>query len=510
MAVGKQPDTVIEFDGEYTTARVMGLEEGDLDEATYDQIERLVNHDAFRNPMRVMPDTHFAPASIVGLTMPVGERVVPNVIGVDIGCGMIAVKLADPVGNLGLSREEIDERVRARVPMGWGRDGVRAPERDYHHLVDDFPWERVNERLENFVEQVDAEYVPYMQEFLDEGGYDGKPYFDELVEERAGTISKYFDDRTAINQAGTLGAGNHFIEICEAANSGDSWVVIHSGSRGLGENTAKYWQREAIDEEELRQEWYAEHLDPVREELAEYPADYLRFDLDEVDDEELRNWLQGGKGEDFINYDAIPKLEREDVKSELKALVPDGSPPEADDVMDDSLAYLDGEQAAGYLIDMLFCQEYAVWNRTLMAEATADAIGTEVAETIHARHNIVDFRDGMIRKGATRAYEGERAVVPFNMSAGTLLVEGKSNDEWHCSVCHGAGRVKSRGEARRTVTEEEIREQMEAADAYASELPLDEAPDAYKDTALIEDAIEPTAEVLDRLEVLVNFKAPSS
>lgn len=497
---------MIEIEGEYTTAKVMGLDDDQLEDSAREQIQRMVNHPAFRNPVRVMPDTHKGAGSVIGFTMPVGDRIVPNVIGVDIGCGMIAVRLSDRIDELDLTHEEIDTLVRDRVPMGWGRDGVRAPNRDYYHVVDDFPWERVNDRLERFVEEVDAPYVSRMREFLSNGGYDGKPYLDDIIS-RARQMGRYFDQNTAINQVGTLGGGNHFIEICESVQTGDTWVVIHSGSRGLGENTAKYWQKQAIDVERKQREWRAERASEARDHFSDYPDDYVKFDTESVSDKELLDWLQGGQGEDFVNYDAIPREERERVRKELKRAVPEGSPPDPN--LDDSLDYLEGDAAAGYLIDMLFCQEYAVWNRTLMAEATADAIGTSIAETIHARHNIVDFRDGVIRKGATRAYEDERAVVPFNMSAGTLLVTGKSNESWHHSVCHGAGRVMSRNEAEDTVTEDEIREQMEEVGAYASELPLDEAPDAYKDTALIEAAIEPTADIVDRLEVVHNFKAPS-
>lgn len=158
---------------------------------------------------------------------------------------------------------------------------------------------------------------------------------------------------------------------------------------------------------------------------------------------------------------------------------------------------------------MLFCQEYTAENRREITYNTANALDTEIVEKIHTRHNIVDFQDGVIRKGATRAYDGERMVIPFNMAAGTLIVEGKSNERWNNSVCHGAGRVMSRREAEATVSRDELRRQMEQAGAYASELPLDEAPAAYKDISLIEEAIQPTADIVDRLTVVHNFKAPS-
>lgn len=499
---------MIEIDGAYTTARVMGLSDGELQDTAREQIRRMVDHEAFRNPVRVMPDTHRGAGSVIGFTMPIGERVVPNVVGVDIGCGLLAVRLADTLDDLGLDHETVDRRVRDTVPMGWGREGIRAPDREYYHLVDDFPWERVNDRLRSFVEMGDQPYVENMTAFLDEGGYDGKAYLSELVTERAGRMSHHFDMDTAITQVGTLGAGNHFIEIGESAETGAHWVIIHSGSRGLGANTAQYWQERAVDPEAKRQAWYGERASQARAILDTYPDDYVVFDADAVGDKELLDWLQGGKGEDFVNYEAISRQDRERVRQDLKRAIPEGSPPDPD--LDDSLDYLEGEAAAGYLIDMLFAQEYAVENRRMMAEAVASALETDLAEVLHARHNVVDFRDGIIRKGATRAYEGERVVIPFNMREGTFVVEGRSNEDWHCSVCHGAGRVMSRRQAREEFTEDDLRNTMAAADAYATEFPVDEAPGAYKSTALIEDAIEPTASVVDRLEVLHNFKPPSN
>lgn len=483
--------------GEHTTAEVLGLTRNELEDSAYDQIQDMVDHPAFQNTIKVMPDTHRGAGSVIGFTMQLGDRVAPNVVGVDIGCGLIATKLSDRVDELELTHEEIDERVRDRVPMGWGEEGVKAPDRGWYHVKEDFPWETVNDRLRGFIELVDGPYVGELRDFYEDGGYD-IDYFKELVNERSGRNSR-FDMNTAIAQVGTLGSGNHFIELSESEQTGETWVVIHSGSRGLGSNTAEYWQREAI-------KYRDERAETARQKLGEFPSEYVKFDLDSVSDVDLLDWLHGGMGEDFVNYEAITERERERVRKQLKQAIPDESLPHPDD----SLDYLEGEEVAGYLIDMLFCQEYAVENRRMMARETADVIGSSVVEEIHARHNIVDFRDGVIRKGATRAYEGERVVIPFNMRDGTLVVEGKSNESWNCSVCHGAGRVMSRREAFEELSETGLREQMLSEGAYATEYPVDESPGAYKDTALIEEAISPTANVVDRLRVVHNFKAPST
>lgn len=492
---------MIEIEGEYTTAHIMGLSAEQVEDNVIDQLQTLVDHPAFRNPVKVMPDCHVGSGAVIGFTMPVGERIVPNVIGVDIGCGMYAINLG---GSLPLTGDDLEDAVRRRVPMGWGPDGLKAPDREYYNVKENMPWRELNDTLASFIESMDGDYIPYMQEFADNGGYD-IAYFKELVNERAGTISKYFNTNTAIDSVGTLGSGNHFLEIGQSVETGDHWLVIHSGSRGLGENTAKYWQQQAteyINDIENRTDPRPER---IRDHLSDFPDDYMKFDLETVDDDDLRVWVTGGMGEDFVNYDAISKTEREQVRKELKLARDIG---EEEFSPAEPLDYLEGERAAGYLIDMIFCQQYASENRKMMAEQVAEALGVTVQDEIESVHNFVDFRDGIIRKGATRAYTGERAIVPFNMRDGTLIVDGKSNPEFNFSVAHGAGRVMSRHQADDEFTEDELRDQMDEAGAYAGALPTEEDPRAYKPASLIEDAIQETATVEDRLEVVHNWKAP--
>ena len=486
------PDT-IELEGAHTNATVM-IDE--VEETCLGQIQSMIDHEAFENPVAVMPDCHWGMGAVIGFTMPLSGKVIPNVIGVDIGCGMDAMNLGP---DLPVSGDELDERVRAKVPMGFGPDGLQAPDREYYHVKDDFPWETVDDTLAGFVETMDEAYVDPMADFLDAGGYD-LDYFKELVAKRAGRMSGYFGMNVAINSVGTLGAGNHFIEIGRSVETGDYWVVVHSGSRGLGANTAQYWQSRAS---------HLRRVDEARTALRDLPEEYLayvKFDLDSVSDEALLDWLQGSMGESFVDYEALKAdyaasdpSRIEQIGKRLKTAIPDG--PSDGDPLD----YLDGEEAAGYLIDMVFCQRYAAESRTMMAETVADVIGVQPRDHIRSTHNFIDFRDGIVRKGATRAYEGERIVVPFDMRHGTLICEGKSNAAWNYSSPHGAGRVMSRTEAKETLDEEDVREQMDGI--HASVIPLDEAPDAYKDATAIEEAIQPTAAVVDRLEVVHNFKA---
>lgn len=504
---------MITIEGTETTAYVMGLSEADLEDSARDQIEEIVDHPGFQNPIRVMPDVHIGAAAMVGFTMDLGNRIIPNVIGVDIACGMYAIKLTgfeesvlDDSQASGFDHEVIETRVRDRVPMGWGPEGLQAPDRDYYHVKNEFPWDEVNARLDEFIDTMDEEYVAPMRQFRDEGGYDIE-YFKGLCNDRAGTISSYFNDRVGINSVGTLGSGNHFMELARGEETGDYWLVVHSGSRGLGENTAKYHQSRAI---KLRDDRADRARDDLRELFNTYDESYVKFDLDTVSNEELLDWLHGGMGEDFIDFEALKqdytgedREKIEEIRQEFKQVIPTTDTPDLDKSMD----WLEGAEAAMYLVDMIFCQEYAKQNRVMMAETVADALGADIVDEIHAVHNFIDFRDQVIRKGATRSYAGERVVVPFNMQDGTLLVEGKSNQEWNNSVAHGAGRTMSRIRAEELFDAEALQEGMESVGAYAGAFPEDEAPGAYKDADLITEAIEPTADVIEHLRVVHNFKA---
>lgn len=483
--------------GEYTDATVM-LPENEIEDNLRDQIQSMIDHEAFTEPVKIMPDAHIGSGSCIGFTMPLGNKIVPSVVGVDISCGMTGICLGD---ELPIQGEELDKRVRARVPMGWGPDGLKAPNRAYYHVKDQYPWDDVNTILEQFIEEQDGEWIPEMKEFYENGGYDIN-YFKELVNERAGRMSKHCTVRSVINGVGTLGSGNHFVEIGQSDQTDDYWVVVHSGSRGLGANTADYWQQRAT---------HLRRVEGARDTLRGFPPEYFKytkFDIESVSDEDLLDWLQGAKGESFVDYDALKSdfadsnPERiEEIGDTLKTAIPEDNPES------ETYDFLEGAEAAGYLIDMIFCKEYAAESRRVMASAVADELGVEPTDKIESPHNLISFRDGIIRKGATEAYTGERVIVPLNMRDGILFVEGKSNPEWNYSVAHGAGRVMSRRQADDEFTEDELKKQMQDADAFATSFPTDESPGAYKNAALIEDAIEPTGKIIDRLNVVHNFKA---
>ncbi|MBX0293721.1 RtcB family protein [Haloarcula nitratireducens] len=483
----------LELAGEYTTARVMVEDESLVEAGCLDQIQSLVDHPAFTEPVRVMPDTHWGAGAPIGFTMPLGDRIVPNVVGVDVGCGMAATNLGD---SLPLDDGERERRVREAVPMGRSvHDYDDAP-----HLVSEFPFERANEVFEGFDDAFEARFGERVdpREF-DFDGYDGE-YFESLC-------SRVLADQRqgmghVIQSAGTLGGGNHFVEFARARESGDYWLVVHSGSRYLGKSVAEFWQSKATDRRAIGS---------IREEIPEAYADYLEFDPETVGDGDLYEWVTGGKGESHIEKDRLRReLDGKDIEDAFDALGSLGPHVGDDEDRDGDLDWLEGREAHGYYVDMLFAQQYARWNRELMSDAICEALGVDPVERFQSIHNYIDFRDMTIRKGATPAREDQRLVVPFNMAEGSVLARGKGNEEFHRTAPHGAGRVMSRGRAHDVVGMAEFADAM--AGVYSEsvvESVRDEAPMAYKDAEEIVAALEPTAEVVDRLDAVHNLKATS-
>ena len=479
---------VLELTGEHTTARVMVDDESLVESGCLEQIETLIDHPAFTEPVRIMPDTHWGAGAPIGFTMPLGDRVVPNIVGVDVGCGMAATNLGP---ELPLEDEERERRVREAVPMGRSVHDYD----DAVHLVEEFPFERANRVFERFDDAYAERFGQRIDPLeFDFDGYDGD-YFEALCDRVLA------DQRQSmgyvIRGVGTLGGGNHFVEFARAQTTGDYWLVIHSGSRYLGKSVAEYWQSKATERRNVA---------TIRESLPERYHDYLKFDPTEVDEQDLYAWVTGGKGESHLRKDAIRAdfdgSEIEDVFDRLGDLRPDASDRNTD------LDYLEGREAHGYYVDMLFAQQYARWNREVMADRICEALGVEPVERFQSIHNYVDFRDLTIRKGATPAREGQRLVVPFNMAEGSLLARGKGNDEWHQTAPHGAGRVMGRGEAHRTVDMAEFEAAMDGIYSESVvESVRDEAPMAYKSADAISEAIEPTADVLDWLVPVHNLKA---
>lgn len=476
----------IRIEGEHTEAEI---KTDAVDETCIEQVQELTNHEAFQNPVKIMPDAHAGAGAVIGFTMELGDRICPNTVGVDIGCGMTALNLghldiytdADPE-----TLQELDEQIRRHVPMGWHTFADTDVEQDYH-LVDDFPWDVCEAKLESLNVHWPGEPIPSPDY--------GKDYVLDLCDRVE------YDVRRAINSIGTLGGGNHFIEISRSEQTGDYWVVVHSGSRGIGLSIAEYWQEQAHQAQD-------ERAAEVRRRLADVPDDFYRFDLEAVSDRELLNWVQGGMGQDWKATDRISEqLDGQaigDAVSELRDI--------AEYVRENAgghnLDYLEGDDRHGYLIDMIFAQTYAAESRRQMVEAVADVLGVEGGECIVSTHNYIDFDDLTIRKGATRVHEGERAIIPFNMRDGSIIVRGTGSDAWNRSAPHGAGRRGSRRWAYDEFDLEEFTAEMDGIfSTSVTEETLDEAPMAYKDKNVVLDRIEETATVEEVLTPVHNLKA---
>jgi RNA-splicing ligase RtcB len=316
-----------------------------------------------------------------------------------------------------------------------------------------------------FWEEVQKEAVLFAEKFNDR--YNTKfrvPVFNHdwynQMCHRVGVDTNY-----ATCSIGTLGSGNHFIEI-GVAEDGYIWVIVHSGSRNLGLKACNYWQGVAV---EKRHQRLGLRVDKEAE-IARIKATYPK-----------REWNHHIKGINARNKRILAS---------------------------DHLEYLEGEDMFGYLLDSVFLYHYAHLSRQIMSRIIRELLGVDdYRESVNTVHNYVNYRDFIIRKGAVASYKHVGMIIPFNMEDGTLICEGKSNPEWNYSAPHGAGRLFSRGDAKRKLKLDKAKADMKAKGIYSSVIPLDEVRSAYKPAEVIEQAIGPTATIVHRIRPLMNFKA---
>lgn len=443
---------MFEIVGKYTTAKVMI---DDVEESCASQIHGFVNHPAFTNPIAIMPDTHAGKGSVIGFTMPMTSKVIPNVTGVDVGCGMLALNIGK---ELPLTPSKLDHKIRQRVPFGFE---VHSQSSQMKFGMKNFPWHEAKTLAHNFS-------LAYNEKFGTNHYFDGYNvnWFAQKCDETGADLGR------CIKSIGTLGGGNHFIEVGKDENE-NYWIVIHTGSRNFGKCICDYWQNMASKVvRQGKQEKFKERIAEIRE---QYTGMQIKKKIKEARKE--------------LGFDLFGNVSQD-------------------------LQWLEGEHAMGYLYDMIFAQVYASVNRWYIAHiingilnplssAFVNAPGGHI-ETVH---NFIDFHDFIIRKGAIRSYVGEKMIIPFNMRDGILVCEGKSNDDWNCSAPHGAGRLMSRAQAKKRLKLEDFEKQMNGI--YSTSVvasTLDEAPDAYKDASVIESAIEPTATILTKIKPILNMK----
>jgi RNA-splicing ligase RtcB len=270
---------------------------------------------------------------------------------------------------------------------------------------------------------------------------------------------------------GTLGGGNHFISVSKSESYGNFWVDFHTGSRNFGKMVCEFHQNKAKS-----------ILDKNRNEILRDRVEEITKNT--IDKTKIPVLINEAKKELGLDFDF-------DIKG---------------------MEFLQGAAAFEYLIDMVVSQKYAQFNRRMMLTIVCNILGgVQPVEIIESIHNFIDFKDFIIRKGAIRSYIGEKILIPLNMRDGILVCEGKSNPEWNFSAPHGAGRLMSRSKAKDSIDLDRFKKQMDGI--YSTSVcksTLDEAPDAYKDSKMIEAAIEPTVVIVDRLKPLLNIKDKNS
>lgn len=384
-----------------------------IEQEAIDQINTLLEQPAFADcKVRIMPDVHAGAGCVIGFTADLGDKIIPNIVGVDIGCGMLTVGL----GAIDIDYGELDRVIRENVPYGFNVHKSR------------------------------------------------KIRFDRLQDLRCYRELK--DTRRLERSLGTLGGGNHFIEIDEGYN-GKKYLVIHTGSRNLGKQVADYYQKLAVELMQGKDDLLAKQ----EKLIAEYKA-------------------QGRKNE---IQQAIAELRRNFKAKQL-------------DTPKD-LCYLTGKYRDDYLHDMRICQEFAKLNRLGIAYPILGKMGWVNMGSFETVHNYID-NFNMVRKGAISAKKGEKVLIPINMRDGSLLCVGKGNEDWNCSAPHGAGRIMSRNKARESISMESFRESMTGVyTTSVCESTIDESPMAYKPMDEIINNIKDTVDILDVLKPVYNFKA---
>ncbi|BBM17965.1 RNA-splicing ligase RtcB [Enterococcus avium] len=382
--------------GKYTTATVYT---DNITDSTVGQITTLCNQKfATDAKIRIMPDTHSGSSCVIGTTMTIKDQVVPNLVGVDIGCGLYVTKLRKGIK---LNFDKLDRTIRNRIPSG-------------HHSH-------------------------------------SKPLYTFPLENVQAPVHR----GRALRSLGTLGGGNHFIEVNEGSDG--FYLVIHSGSRILGNEIAEYHQEIAYQK-----------LAQQRQELK------------------LRS------------RSAIDPAEKEDLIQQREEL---NIPYE--------LSYVSENDLTNYLSDMRIAQQYAAFNRQSMALTILKAMKWEkhVVESFDSPHNYIDLKHLILRKGASSARRNEKMIVPLNMKDGSIIGVGKGNNEWNQSGPHGAGRMMSRSQARASISLENYQHMMRHVwSTSVSKKTLDEAPKAYKSKKQLLTNLHETMEVKEVIRPLYNFK----
>lgn len=397
---------MIELKGKFSSAKVFT----DLvEKSALSQIIEICNQPMSEgSEIRIMPDVHAGAGCTIGTTMTITDKVVPNFVGVDIGCGMETVRIKEKH----IEVQKLDKLIYEKIPSGFS----------------------IRKKAHRYSEQINlAELYCY----------------DSIKSLRAEL------------SIGTLGGGNHFIE-ADKGEDGSIYIVIHSGSRHLGVETARYYQEKAFAS-------LAQNREDVKKLIENYKAEGKEKKIEEA----LRKLKNAGKT-------GIPK----------------------------HLSYCEGELFDRYIHDMKIVQKFAEINRQAMMDEIIKGMHLHVEEQFSTVHNYIDTESMILRKGAVSAKEGEKLLIPINMRDGSLICTGKGNADWNYSAPHGAGRLMSRSEAKQSFTVSEFKKQMSGIyTTSVNAATLDECPMAYKSIDDITANIGETVEINEIIKPIYNFKA---
>lgn len=392
-----------EIKGKYGTAKAFAKT---MDESTLNQISTLMNNKVSENAhVRIMPDSHAGAGCVIGTTMKITDKICPNLVGVDIGCGISVYEL----GKIDINLKELDQYIKIAIPCGY------------------------NIRKGNIFNNL--KYVCHLS-FL--------------------TCNKFINIDKASKSIGTLGGGNHFIEI-DIDDMGNKYLLVHTGSRHLGLEVAKYHQN-----------------------LAKKECN-----------NNIKNKL-------------IEKLKKEDRQKEIETEI------HKLETVDTGLEYLQGQNMRNYLNDIQIVQHYAFINRITIIQKILNKLNMPFINSKYwgNTHNYIDTQDMILRKGAICAKKWGNVIIPINMRDGSIIAYGKGNKDWNYSAPHGAGRVMSRKQAKNNIKIEDFKESMKGI--YSSCIckeTLDESPFAYKSIDDIANCINDTVIISEVIKPIYNFKA---
>ena len=401
---------MFELKGKYNTAKIFT---DNCDSETQAQLTNLLNQASISgSSIRIMPDCHAGKGCVVGTTMTLTDRVIPNLVGVDIGCGMLAIKLKET----SIDFTNLDSIINKYIPSGF----------DIHT--------------------------------------------NQIGVSNAERIKAPIDYNKSQLSLGTLGGGNHFIEV-DVDRDNSLWLVIHSGSRHLGIEVCDYYQDLAYNK--LKNEASGGDIKTLRKELI----------------------------------DRLTKEGRQkELSKELKKL--NDKYKQTNVEVPHELAYVTGQDFEDYIHDMQITQEHAYINRSTMAKIILDKAKLHEVDRFDTIHNYIDTKNMILRKGSISAQHGERVLIPMNMRDGSLICIGKGNPDWNYSAPHGAGRIMSRSQAKDNVAMKDFRQSMQGIfTTSVCESTVDEAPMVYKPMYEIIENIKDTVDVIDIIKPVYNFKA---